>query len=92
MTFTGEDSPLANLMPSGLAAVAKFERALLRNASARALPFFPPIHSKSTSQIAPKGNSWIATVTEVVERSLDLVLVRTKYSINEQRTGCKRPR
>ena len=30
MTFTGEDSPLANLMPSGLAAVAKFERALLR--------------------------------------------------------------
>ena len=41
--------------------------------------------------MAPKGNSWIATVTEVVDGSLDLVLVRTKNSINEQRPGCKRP-
>lgn len=30
LTFTGEDSPMANLMPSVMGAFAEFERALLR--------------------------------------------------------------
>ena len=91
MTFTGEDSPLANLMLSVLGAFAKFERTLVRERQCEGLYRFPPIHSKSTSKIAPKVILGLRLVTEVVERSLDLVLVRTKYSINEQRTGCKRP-
>ncbi len=89
MSFTGEDAPLAKLMLSVLGAFAKFERILVRELQCEGLiPFFTdPI--KSTSIMAPKGNSRIATVTEVVDGSLDLVLVCTKNSINEQRPGCK---
>jgi len=35
LTFTGEDSPMANLMLSVMGAFAEFERALLRERSAR---------------------------------------------------------
>ena len=82
---------MANLMLSVSGASRISSRSCSGNASARVLPYFPPIHSKSTSKIALKGSSWIATVTEVVEWSLDLAMVRTKNSINEQRAECERP-
>ena len=39
LTFTGDDSPMANLMLSVMGAFAEFERALLRNGSARGSPW-----------------------------------------------------
>ncbi len=39
LVFTGEDSPMANLMLSVMGAFAEFERSLIRNVSARASPW-----------------------------------------------------